>query len=195
MKKLLPLFITLSFLQIQAQSLGEVQAKMDSFQAWASEKYEVKEMNIAEPVWGALNNSDPDYHLYFQFKSREKTEDNLGRKGYAKMDVAFYYYNDEEDATYALDAWLKEFMEGKTVRIGRPVRTYEYAKPTIVLMDEKYIAILQMKCSDYFQEDFDEWVRSMEKQLGDFSTMTIELLCEGPLNWTKNAPDPKAKKK
>ena len=195
MKRIFCLCIVLFQLEIQAQTQGEVQGKMDSFQAWASEKYELKELNIVEPNWGALNNSDPEFHMYFQFKSREKVLDNLDRKGYTKMDVALYYYATEEDASYALTAWLKDFMEGKSLRMGRPMRTFEYAKPSIILIDEKYIVILQMKCSDYFVEDYENWVKAMEKQLGDFSTMTIEVLCEGPLDWTKNAPDPKAKRK
>lgn len=194
MKKILWFVAIISVFRLQAQTQGEVQAKMDSFQAWASEKFEIREMNIEEPNWGALNSSSPDYHLYFQFKSLEKIDNNIERRAYNHFDVALYYFSEEEDAAYALDSWLKSFMEGKTLRKGRPMRAYEYAKPTIVLIDEKYIAILQMKCSDFFPEEYDNWVSAMEKHLGDFSTMTIELNCEGPLAWTKNAPDPKAKR-
>jgi hypothetical protein len=122
-------------------------------------------------------------------------EDNLGSRTYRRLDVAIYGYEDIEDAQYAVKFWFDEFMEGRSIRPGRPVRSYEYAKPTIVIIDSQHIAVFQMDCRDYFPEEYDEWVRSAEEIFGSETSMTIEVECGGPLEWTRNAPDPRARRR
>ena len=173
----------------------DLTSRLTSFEAEISEQFKKIEYNVVEPEWGALNNSEPDHHTYFQWKSRKKRRDNLERKNYHKIDFAVYEWNDPEDGTWALKSWMDEFMEGRKLRPGREVRAYEYAQPSVVIMDTNYVVIAQMRCADYFEEEFDDWVKLLEKHFGHSKAMTLELYCGGPLKWTKNAPDPNKKKK
>lgn len=193
-KCLLVVSILASTQEVFAQH-EELKQNVQAFEELLSEKFEKKEFNITEPNWGALNNSEPDWHLYYQWKAKEKSEDNLGRNGYKKIDMAFYAWERKDDGAWALKSWLEEFLEGRKVRPGRVVRVFEYAKPTVIIMDTSYVVISQMDCSDYFDDDYKEWVKTIERFFSNRKAMTLELKCEGPLEWTKNAPDPKAKKK
>lgn len=178
----------------QAQS-DELAGRIASFELEVSEQFKKVGYNVVEPEWGALNHSEPDHHIYFQWKSREKRRDNLDRKNYHKIDFAVYEWNDAEDGAWALRSWMDEFMEGRKLRPGREVRAYEYAQPSVVIMDTNYVVIAQMRCADYFEEEFDDWVKLLEKHFGRSKAMTLELHCGGPLKWTRNAPDPNKKKK
>lgn len=194
-KRVLRCLFICGFCQALCAQSNAVTEMLASFELEISEQFKKVEYNVVEPEWGALNDSEPDYHIYFQWKAREKRRDNLNRKNYQKIDFAVYEWNDREDGAWALKSWMDEFMEGKKLRPGGEVRSYEYARPSVVIMDTSYIVIAQMRCSDYFQEEFADWVKLLEKHFGRSKAMTIELYCGGPLKWTRNAPDPKKKKK
>ena len=57
-------------------------------------------------------------------------------------------------------------MEGKKKQAGGEVRSYEYSAIS-GHHDTSYIVIVQMRCSDYFQEEFVDWVKLLESTLGD----------------------------
>ena len=173
----------------------ELEQNLAAFKEFVTDSFEVKSLNVTEPDWGALNDVEKDYHTYFELKAKEKREDNLGRRSYKRLDFALYAWEYEDDATWAIKSWLDEFMEGKKVRPGRVVRQYEYARPTIVVMDTGFIAILRMDCSDFFDDEYEGWVKTMEKFFNTDESMTLELYCDGPLEWTRNAPDPKRRRR
>ena len=173
----------------------ELQQNLAAFEEYLAADYEKKTLNVTEPSWGALNDSEPDWHEFFQLKAKEKREDNLGRNGYRKIDVALYAWHREEDGNWALKTWMERFLEDRKIRPGRTIRIYEYGKPTVIIMDTSFVVIAQMDCSDYFDDEFKDWVKTVERFFSSGKAMTLELRCEGPLEWTKNAPDPKAKKK
>ena len=75
------------------------------------------------------------------------------------------------------------------------MRTYPYGTPTIILINDEEIIVCNYKCSDYSEENFEAWGDRLLQYFGADNTMVIEIGCEGPLRWTKNAPDPKDARK
>ncbi len=171
----------------------EWKQSLSSFVEWASNAgFEEKALNVTEPKWGSLNNSNPDFQRYIQFKSKEKREDNLERTAYFKWHLALYAFDETDDYLYARKDWLNDFLENKTLRPGKDFRVYEYGKPGLVLFTENAFVIFQMECSQYFEEEFRTWTKAILKHFADENTSVIEIGCNGPLKWIKNAPDPKA---
>ena len=169
----------------------ELKQKVESFKTEHSEQYELKFLNIADRDLGAIDDTYPAWKDKFMLKGKEKTENNLGSKSYAKFYFSIYAYESLKDRQYALKDWMEKFLEGESIRPGRDMRTYDYATPTLILINDTEIIILNYKCSDFNEENFEEWQDKLLKYFGADNTMLIEVLCGGPLKWTKNAPDPR----
>lgn len=169
----------------------ELKQKISAFTADHVEDYDKKYLNIADREMGDIDNSSYSWKDEFMLKSKEKLENSIGNKSYRKFYFSVYAYETLEDRQYALKYWMENFIEGKSIRPGRPVRTYPYASPTIILINDREIVIGNYKCRDYTNENFEYWKDSMEKYFGNENTIVIEILCDGPLEWTKNSPDPK----
>jgi len=156
-----------------------------------STNYEKKYLNIADREMGDIENTSYSWKDEFMLKSKERLENSIGNKGYQKFYFSIYGYETIEDRQYALKYWMEYFIEEKSIRPGRPVRSYPYATPTIILINDMNIVIGNYKCTDFTDENFEYWKDSMEKYFGNEETIMIEILCDGPLEWTKNPPDPK----
>lgn len=195
MKSFLFTFLMLAIgFQTMAQS-EELKQKLAAFAEDHSESYEKKYLNIAERKLGSIDEIDFDWKDKFMLKSKEKALNSLGNKSRQKFYFAFYYFETLEDRQYGLKDWMGNFIEGKSIRAGRMVRTYEYATPTIILINDNEIMVCNYKCSSYSDENFKYWKKAMLKYFGNDNTIVVEIECDGPLNWTKNAPDPKNKRK
>ncbi len=174
---------------------GEMKQKISAFKSDQNDKYDMKYLNIADRNLGSIDDTDPAWKDQFLLKAKERQKDAIGNNSYFKFYFSIYGYEDIDDRQYALKDWMADFIEGKSIRAGRDVRTYEYAKPTIILINDKEIIICNFDCSDYTEEIFKDWKKQLLTYFGHDNTMVIELMCDGPLEWTKNAPDPKSKQK
>lgn len=196
MKSLL-ILLSLSMLVPISESFGqgeELKQKLEAFATDHEENYEKKHLNITDPELGSIDETTYEWREKFVLKSKEKKENSLGRKSYQKFYFAFYAYDNLEDRQYALKDWLANFIEGKSIRGGRTVKTYEYATPTIILINDTEIMICNYKCSVWSEENFKYWRKTLLKYFGNENTMVIELECDGPLEWTKNSPKIKNRK-
>lgn len=173
----------------------EMQQKITAFSDDQKENYTKKYLNIAEREIGDIEGSGYEWKEQFMLKSKEKKVNNIGNKSYEKFYFSIYGYAGLEDRQYGLKHWMQNFIEGKKIRPGRKVRTYEYATPTIVLINDMNIVVCNYKCSTFTEENFKYWKKTMLTYFGDSKTMVIEVECDGPLEWTKNAPDPKMSRK
>ena len=169
----------------------ELKQKVEAFKSEFSENYELKYLNIADRDLGMIDDTFPAWKDKFMLKSKEKSENNLGNRSYAKFYFNIYAYESLKDRQYALKDWMESFLEGESIRPGRDMRTYDYATPTLILINDQEIIILNYKCSDYSEDNFEFWQDELLKYFGADNTMVIEVLCGGPLEWTKNAPDPR----
>ena len=172
----------------------ELKQKLTAFASDHEADYEKKYLNIADRELGSIDDSDYEWKDKFMLKSNKKKESDLGRKSYHKFYFSFYAYETFEDRQYALKDWMSDFIEGQSIRAGRTVKKYEYATPTIILINKTEIMICNYNCSIYSEENFKYWRKTLLKYFQTDDTMVIEIGCEGPLEWTKNAPDPKNRK-
>jgi hypothetical protein len=179
----------------QKESRGDsLKAAISSFVSAHSESHSKKHLNLRAREIGSLENEPFEWKDYFMLESNEEFENNLGYTTEREMFFIAYHYKSETDRQYALKYWMEEFIEGKAIRVARPVRSYPYAKPTIVLINPTNIIICTYECKYYDEYDFEDWKDSMMEHFGNKKeTIVLELVCEGPLNWTLNAPDPKTR--
>ena len=198
--KLLPqfisktLYITMFILTIPifgTAQIEELKQTVEAFKNEHSEEYEVKFLNIAERDLGMIDDTYPAWKDKFLLKAKNKSANNLGSKSYQKFYVNVYAYETLKDRQYALKDWMEEFLEGEAIRPGREMRSYDYATPTLILINDTEIIILNYKCSDFSDDNFEYWEDELLKYFGKDNSMLIEVLCGGPLKWTKNAPDPR----
>ena len=84
-------------------------------------------------------------------------------------------------------------MDLERITPGRDIRTVPNAEPTIIIADTQHIAILTLSCYSIDTQEFRDWRETMLELFGSPFSIVIEIGCEGPLEWTKNAPDPKDK--
>lgn len=187
---MLSVALTLAGLSLFAQH-EELAQRCEAFVADHSEDYEKKYLNISTPPIGDIDDTDYEFAERFMLQSRERVESNLENNIYAKYYVNVYGFGDEYDLDWAMKQWLKDFIAGESVRPGRDKRTYEYAHPTIIIINSDNIAILNYECQLYDHDSFQEWRTKMLSYFGDANSTVIEVGCNGPLEWTKNPPDPR----
>ncbi|MGB0979902.1 MAG: hypothetical protein ACPGVV_10925 [Croceimicrobium sp.] len=192
------IFLALTFLatslNLEAQDAKgtELKGKIEQFLADHADSYKKKHLNLKMREIGGLENEPFAWKEFFRLESNEEYENTLGYETEREYYFLFYHYETELDRKYALKFWMEDFIEGETIRPSRPKRSYDYAKPTIILINPTNIIILTYDCKYFDEYDFEDWQDKMIEYFGDKSeTMVIELECNGPLNWTKNAPDPK----
>ncbi|MDZ7848595.1 MAG: hypothetical protein U5L96_18690 [Owenweeksia sp.] len=169
----------------------ELKQITEAFKKEHSEQYDLKFLNISKPDLGIIDETFPSLKDKFMLKSKEKMENNLGHRGYQKFYFNVYGYASLKDRQYALKDWMEDFLEGQSIRPGRQMRSYDYASPTIILINDSSIITINYQCSDYTEDNFEYWQDELLKYYGHDNTMVIEVLCGGPLEWTKNAPDPR----
>tara|TARA_R110002124_G_scaffold128408_2_gene289281 strand:- start:101 stop:700 length:600 start_codon:yes stop_codon:yes gene_type:complete len=172
----------------------ELKQKLTAFASDHEADYEKKYLNIADRELGSIDDTEYEWKDKFMLKSKEKKESDLGRKSYHKFYFSFYAYETFADRQYALKDWMADFIEGQSIRVAKDMKKYEYATPTIILINKTEIMICNYNCSIYSEENFKYWRKTLLKYFQTDDTMVIEIGCEGPLEWTKNAPDPKNRK-
>jgi hypothetical protein len=178
---------------MSAQEPDSLKQQINNFLAEHQESHEKKYLNLSPRELGSIEDEPYLWKDYFKLESREKFENQLGYKKERKIYFSFYAYETELDRQYALKYWLEDFIEGESVRPGRDVRSYEYATPTIILINPQSIVICNYDCKYYDEENFEYWKNSLKKLFGQPDTRIIEIECDGPLKWTDNAPDPKVR--
>jgi hypothetical protein len=157
-----------------------------------SPTHEKDYLNITNRELGGLEEEVFMWSDKFRLESLEEFKNTLGYNTERKIYFNFYFYETETDRQYALKNWMDNFIEGKSIRVSRPVRTYSYATPTIILINKQSIIICNYECKYFDEDNYDFWKKSLMQYFGNRrETMLIEIECEGPLEWTKNAPDPK----
>jgi hypothetical protein len=181
--------MTLPFLGFSQHE--EFKMKIEAFSQDMEADYKISTLNISPRDIGMIFDTYPSYTHEFVLKAKEKKENNLGRSSKYSYYLAFFSYDDNSDLNYAMKDWLKEFFEDNSVRPGRETKRYPYAKPSIVIVNETNISLITFECSQYDVQMYREWRSQMLSYFGDDNSVVIELLCEGPLQWTKNPPDPK----
>jgi len=173
----------------------EVRQNIQSLEEALAAEYEPKTLNLTAPDLGSLGEAEAEFSYFVEYKSKEKRENALGNQAYIKVKVMVFAWENEADLNYVFYQWTKRFLEGGTAKPGRTSKTYEYGKPTVVIVGQKSIALAQLSCNDYSDELYRSWVKTLEGHFNEDPSMTIELKCGGPLEWTRNAPDPKARYK
>tara|TARA_B100001115_G_C15828848_1_gene413192 strand:- start:121 stop:750 length:630 start_codon:yes stop_codon:yes gene_type:complete len=186
---------SLSFAQEEGKKDAEgkeLRQDIDTFLGDQLESHEKKSLNLRMRDIGSLENEPYAWKEFFRLETKDEYENTLGYTTEREYYFLFYHYETVVDRQYALKYWLESFIEGESIRPGRGKRTYDYAKPTIILINPTNIIIMNYDCKYYDDYDFEDWRDRMIKYFGDKdSTIVIELKCDGPLEWTLNAPDPK----
>lgn len=171
---------------------NDLKASIEQFKNDMAESHKLKTLNLKMREIGGLENEPFAWKEFFMLETLEEYENSLGRTTERDFYFLMYHYETEEDRQYALKFWMEDFIEGEAIRPSRPVRKYDYARPTIILINPNNIIILTYECKYYDDYDFEDWKDRMMEYFGDKDeTMVIEIMCNGPLEWTENAPDPK----
>jgi hypothetical protein len=169
----------------------ELQARIDDFIASHNTSHEKKYLNITMPDVGNIKGTFPQHVTEFMLRGKEKMTNTLDQEVKERVFIAFYEYETPEDTRYALSSWMKNFIDGKVVKPGREMKRFPGARPMYVLIDEQWIAFLTIDCTEWDKKRWEAWVASFDKAFSNNYTRTMELLCEGPLTWPRNPPDPK----
>jgi len=169
----------------------ELKQQIAAFVEAKSANYEKKSLNVSEPKLGELPNTSFEFHEYFQLRANQKSENSIGNNTKLKLNCSFYAYESKEECDYALSFWFKNFTGGQRLTPGRPLRAFKDAQPTIIIINEKDISILSFDCFSYDLDLYRELRKNMLDFFGNDKSMVIEIKCNGPLDWTKNPPDPK----
>lgn len=169
----------------------ELKQKIDAFVSAKADDYEKKYLNVTEPDYGELASTNFDFHDYFELKAKVRTENSIGNNVKVRFNCSFYAYENENERNYALSFWFKNFIEAKRITPGREVRTYYGATPTIIIINQDHICIINLSCFDSDPDLLREISKEFMKYFGTPDSMVIEIDCDGPLKWTKNPPDPK----
>lgn len=170
---------------LQQLSQSFIEAQQDSFK--------LQEYNLPQRDLGGIDATDFAWQKRFRLKSEERVPDNIGGKGRSKFYVHIFGYASLRDRQYALQYWMDNFIEDGRVRAGRTTRSLEGAKPTVILINDRAIITLNMDCKYYFRDSYERWRDQLMEHFAQEKTMVLELFCDGPLEWTHNAPDPKTR--
>jgi len=191
----LSLLFSLAGVSQNTKALSDsLKSKISLFVSDYASTHEKDYLNIPKRDLGGLEDEVFMWSDKFRLESKEEFKNTLGYTTERKTYFNFYFYESETDRQYALKNWMDSFIEGKSIRAARPVRTFKYATPTIILINKQSIIICNYECKYFDEDDFDNWKKSVMKYFGDRrETMMIEIQCDGPLEWTKNAPDPKVR--
>jgi hypothetical protein len=177
------ILLSIASISIWGQS-NDLQQRIHGFQTDLKEGYVVKTLNLNGENLGALEAEETATRTHFKMEAREKSEDNLGRSIKRSVHVHVFSFESLDDLNWAMKRWLPDFIDHSAVRPGRDVKNVPNVDPSVVVIDGTSIAVLTQSCSQFDLESFRDWRQRMLTYFGSAG-------CEGPLMWTKNAPDPK----
>lgn len=186
------LLVILSLLPlgVLAQS-EELKQRTSLFLEEQKDAFKAKSSGSTEPRYGVLNETQYVDHQYYQLKQIEKEVNELGNSVRPKYDLSTFCYEDKDELMYALKFWFKEFIGDKRITPGRDYKTVDHIKPAIIIIENNYISILTLSCYATDIDEFRDWRNSMLGVYGSPTAIVVEIGCNGPIKWTKNAPDPK----
>jgi hypothetical protein len=185
------ILLSIASISIWGQS-NDLQQRIHGFQTDLKEGYVVKTLNLNGENLGALEAEETATRTHFKMEAREKTEDNLGRSVKRSVHVQVFSFESIDDLNWAMKRWLPDFIDHSAVRPGRDVKNVPNVDPSVVVIEGTSIAVLTQSCSQFDLESFRDWRQRMLTYFGSAAAVVIEVQgCEGPLMWTKNAPDPK----
>lgn len=190
MKNFILALITISTLQLSGQ-VEELNQRTQLFISEVGDRYKVKSINGNEPEYGVLPETEFIQHQYYQLKQIKKELNELGNKVRPTYHLSTFAYENDEELLYALKFWFKSFIGDKRITPGRDYRRVDHVVPAIIIIEKNYITILTMSCYATDIEEFRQWRSDMLGVFGGPNSMVVEIGCEGPIEWTKNAPDPK----
>ncbi|MBM3434063.1 MAG: hypothetical protein FJX93_04830 [Bacteroidetes bacterium] len=184
-----------AFLALSAPAYGQsddLQQRIKGFQSELATTYSVKTLNLQGESLGALEKEEPAFQTHFKLEAKEKSEDNLGRSTKLNVHVRIFEFDAMDDLNWAMKRWMPDFIDHNVVRPGRDSKTLPHADPSIVIVEGTVITVLTLPCSQFDLDRFRTWRKHLLTYFGGASSVVIEVQgCEGPLLWTKNAPDPK----
>jgi hypothetical protein len=181
----------LIFKSSSAQS-SDLQQRIKGFQAEQAGDYAIKLLNLSGENLGALEEEEAAYRLHFKLEAKAKSEDKLGRSTKLAVHVQVFEFESTEDLNWAVKRWLPDFIDHNAVRPGRDTKSVPNADPSVVVIEGSSIAVLTLSCTQFDLDRFRIWRTQLLTYFGGASSVVIEIQgCEGPLMWTKNAPDPK----
>jgi hypothetical protein len=185
------ILLSIASISIWGQS-NDLQQRIHGFQTDLKEGYVVKTLNLNGENLGALEAEETATRTHFKMEAREKSEDNLGRSIKRSVHVHVFSFESLDDLNWAMKRWLPDFIDHSAVRPGRDVKNVPNVDPSVVVIDGTSIAVLTQSCNQFDLESFRDWRQRMLTYFGSAAAVVIEVQgCEGPLMWTKNAPDPK----
>lgn len=190
MKNFILALITFSAIQLSGQ-VEELNQRTQLFISEVGDRYKVKSINGNEPEYGVLPETEFIQHQYYQLKQIKKELNELGNKVRPTYHLSTFAYENDEELLYALKFWFKSFIGDKRITPGRDYRRVDHVVPAIIIVEKNYITILTMSCYATDIEEFRQWRSDMLGVFGGPNSMVVEIGCEGPIEWTKNAPDPK----
>lgn len=187
------LFLSFHVLATLAQGqTPELQQRIKGFQAELASEYAVKTINLQAERLGALEQEEPAYRTHFKLEAKQKSTDNLDRSTKLSVHVRVFEFAEQDDLNWAMKRWLANFIDGSSIKPGRDAKSLPNVGPAVVVIEGNTIAVLTLACSQFDLERFRTWRKHLTTYFGSAESVVIEVQgCEGPLLWTKNAPDPK----
>ncbi len=171
---------------------SDLQQRIRGFQSELAATYAVKTLNLQGESLGALEKEEPAFQTHFKLEAKEKSEDNLGRSTKLNAHIQVFEFETSDDLNWAMKRWMPDFIDHNAVKPGRDSKSLPHADPAIVVVEGTVITVLTLPCSQFDLDRFRTWRKQLLTYFGGASSVVIEVQgCEGPLLWTKNAPDPK----
>jgi hypothetical protein len=171
---------------------SDLQQRIKGFQSELAATYAVKTLNLQGESLGALEKEEPAFQTHFKLEAKEKSEDNLGRSTKLNAHIQVFEFETSDDLNWAMKRWMPDFIDHNAVKPGRDSKSLPHADPAIVVVEGTVITVLTLPCSQFDLDRFRIWRKQLLTYFGGASSVVIEVQgCEGPLLWTKNAPDPK----
>jgi hypothetical protein len=171
---------------------SDLQQRIKGFQSELAATYAVKTLNLQGESLGALEKEELAFQTHFKLEAKEKSEDNLGRSTKLNAHIQVFEFETSDDLNWAMKRWMPDFIDHNAVKPGRDSKSLPHADPAIVVVEGTVITVLTLPCSQFDLDRFRTWRKQLLTYFGGASSVVIEVQgCEGPLLWTKNAPDPK----
>jgi hypothetical protein len=191
MKKIsLLLALCLSALPAFAQH-ESFKEKIKAFVEAHAADYDKKFLNIADANIGNIEGERFEYSEKFVLRGKKKVTNEIGNSVKPRYFFNFYAYEDVSDRDYAVKFWLKNFVDGGAIRPGVTTRNYPNISPMIIIINELEVCVLTFSCNLYNYDQYLEWKSKMMAAFGNDKSVVVEVKCNGPIEWTKNPPDPK----
>lgn len=190
-KLLLSIVCFLCFVVFASAQHEDLKQRIKAFVEAYSADYDKKFLNISEAKIGDIEGQPFEFSEKFMLRAKKKTENELGNSVKAMYYVNVYAYEYKSDRDYALKHWFKNFVEGGSIRPGITTRNYQHATPTVIIINELDVCVLNYSCNLYDYEVYKTWKDSMLQFFGNEKSVVVEIKCNGPIEWTQNAPDPK----